>query len=232
MSATATALANLSAPHAVAPVMNLRSDGKSELAAIERLGKILSLRRDQTLFVEGDAVTASFKVMTGAVRSCRLLADGRRHISEFFLPGDFIALDADETHRFTAEAVTDTTLVRYPRAAIDQSASREPRFVRQLFDLTCHRLWAAQQHMLMLGRKTAAERIASFLLEMAARSEDSDHVSLPMTRSDIADHLGLTTETVSRAFTQLRAQGFIELNGPSSVVVRDSEGLEALADAA
>jgi CRP-like cAMP-binding protein len=232
MSVTATALTNLSAQHSVAPIINLRSVGKDELATLERLGKVVSLRRDQALFVEGDAVTASFKVITGAVRSCRLLADGRRHISEFFLPGDFIALDTDGIHRFTAEAVADTTLARYPHAAIEQSASREPRFARQLFDLTCHRLWAAQRQMLLLGRKTAVERIASFLLEMADRSAEGDHVFLPMTRSDIADHLGLTTETVSRAFTQLRVQGFIELSGPSSVIVRDSERLEALAEAA
>ncbi|HEV2550644.1 MAG TPA: helix-turn-helix domain-containing protein [Stellaceae bacterium] len=203
-----------------------------ELASLDRIGSVVTLRRDQTIFSEGDSARYFYKVVTGAVRSCRLLADGRRHICEFFLPGEFVALDADDIHHFSAEAVTDTTLKRYPRSSLEQLTSVEPRLAKGLRSLICLRLLAAQQHLVLLGRKNATERIASFLLEMADRNGDADHISLPMTRGDIADHLGLTTETVSRTFSHLRAQGVIELEGAANVLLTDSTALEELADAA
>jgi CRP-like cAMP-binding protein len=204
--------------------------GDADFSFLDRFAAVTSLKRDGTVFTEGDSARYFFRVISGAVRSCQLLADGRRHISEFFLPGDFIALDTDGVYRFTAEAITETTLRRYPRSVIDQSLA--PRFHRQLLALLSRQLVAAQQQMLLLGRKTATERVASFLLTMAARSKDAEHMSLPMTRNDIADHLGLTTETVSRAFSQLKMQGVIGLDGAANVVVQDGEALEELADAA
>jgi CRP/FNR family transcriptional regulator, nitrogen fixation regulation protein len=203
-----------------------------ELASLDRIGSVITLVHDQTIFSEGDSARYFYKVVTGAVRSCRLLADGRRHICEFFLPGDFVALGTDDTYHFGAEAVTDTTLKRYPRSSIDQLTSVEPRLAKGLRSLICLRLLAAQQHLVLLGRKNATERIASFLLEMAERHGDADHISLPMTRGDIADHLGLTTETVSRTFSHLRAQGVIELEGAANMVLMDSSALEELAEAA
>lgn len=203
-----------------------------ELASLDRIGSVVVLARDQTIFSEGDAARYFYKVVAGAVRSCRLLADGRRHICEFFLPGDFVALDADDIHHFSAEAVSDTTLKRYPRSSLDQLASTEPRLAKGFRSLICLRLLAAQQHLVLLGRKNAVERIASFLLEMAERNGDADHISLPMTRCDIADHLGLTTETVSRTFSHLRAQGVIELEGAANVLLMDNTALEELAEAA
>jgi CRP-like cAMP-binding protein len=204
--------------------------GDADFSFLDRFAAVTSSKRDGTVFTEGDSARYFFRVISGAVRSCQLLADGRRHISEFFLPGDFIALDTDGVYRFTAEAITETTLRRYPRSVIDQSLA--PRFHRQLLALLSRQLVAAQQQMLLLGRKTATERVASFLLTMAARSKDAEHMSLPMTRNDIADHLGLTTETVSRAFSQLKMQGVIGLDGAANVVVQDGEALEELADAA
>jgi CRP/FNR family transcriptional regulator, nitrogen fixation regulation protein len=203
-----------------------------ELASLDRIGSVVLLARDQTIFSEGDSARYFYKVIAGAVRSCRLLADGRRHICEFFLPGDFIALDADDIHHFSAEAVADTTLKRYPRSSLDQLTSVEPRVAKGLRSLICLRLLAAQQHLVLLGRKNAVERIASFLLEMAERNGDADHISLPMTRGDIADHLGLTTETVSRTFSHLRAQGVIELEGAANVLLMDNPALEELAEVA
>jgi CRP/FNR family transcriptional regulator len=229
---SALALAAARLPHrplvsTVAP--SPRSDA---LAALDRIATKLSLRRDEALFLEGDAAQSCFKVVTGAVRSCRLLADGRRHVAEFFLPGDFIALAAEPAHRFTAEAVTDATLLRYPLSAVERITAAQPSLGKWLVELLCHDLCAAQQQMLLLGRKNAIERLASFLLVMAGRGNDAEHVSLPMTRSDIADHLGLTTETVSRIFGQLRGQRVIQLRGASEVLVTDMDALEELAQAA
>ena len=202
------------------------------LSALDRIGRAMSLSRGETLFYEGDAALYCFKVISGALRSCRVLTDGRRHIAEFFLPGDFVALGAEEAYRFTVEAVTDTKLMRYQRHGVEQMTEAQPRLNRCLLDLLCRSLSAAQQQMLLLGRKNAVERMASFLLMMAGRASVGESVSLPMTRSDIADHLGLTTETVSRIFGQLKSQRVIQLNGASEVLVKDIDALEDLAQAA
>jgi CRP/FNR family transcriptional regulator len=215
------------------PLSALAGSARSEaLAALDRIGKEISLGRDEGLFLEGDAAQYCFKVVAGAVRSCRLLGDGRRHVAEFFLRGDFIGLAAEPAYPFTADAVTDATLLRFPRIAIEKMISLRPSLGKWQVELLCRDLSSAQQQMLLLGRKNAIERIASFLLLMADRGHDAEHVSLPMTRSDIADHLGLTTETVSRIFGQLRSQRVIELRGASHVLVSDIDALEELAQAA
>jgi CRP-like cAMP-binding protein len=205
-----------------------RQDG---LGALDRLGSVVSLRREQPLFREADPAEFYFKVVSGAVRSCKLLADGRRHVGDFFLAGDFIGLDAEASYSFTAEAVTETIVVRYSRRSVDALAWQEPRVGHSLLRIVCHGLSAAQQQMVLLGRKTAEERIASFILGLAERNGAANRVSLPMTRSDIGDHLGLTMETVSRALTQLRKDGVIELTSSHELIIRDRETLADLAEA-
>ncbi|HWI28062.1 MAG TPA: helix-turn-helix domain-containing protein [Stellaceae bacterium] len=207
-----------------------RDDGG--LSALDRIGSVITLRRDRALFREGDSAKDCHKVLTGALRSCRLLPDGRRHIGEFLLPGDFIGLDLDATRRFTAEAVSDATLMRYPQVAVERLIQQQPKLGKRLLAEVWNGLSAAQAQLLLLGRKNAVERVASFLLLMAQRAGDGDHFCLPMTRNDIADHLGLTTETVSRTFGQLKSQGVIRLAASSQVVLRDRVELEALAEAA
>lgn len=219
--------ASSSEPASIAP-----TQGGGELAALDRVGGVVTLRRDQALFQEGDPARYCFKVLTGALRSCRLLADGRRHIGEFLLPGDFIGLELDDSYRFTAEAVSDATLMRYSRQAVDRLAEQQPLLGKCLLDRICGDLYAAQSQMLLLGRKNATERLASFLLMMAGRSGTGDRLSLPMTRNDIADHLGLTTETVSRVFGQLKHQGVIRMPASSEVLLRNRDGLQTLAEAA
>jgi CRP-like cAMP-binding protein len=203
-----------------------------DLAAFDHVGTVVTLRRDTALFREGEPARCCYKVLTGAVRSCRLLADGRRHIGEFLLPGDFIAVEAADTYRFTLEAVTDATVMRYPRAAIERLVQQRPQLGKSLLGLVCGGLSAAQSHMLLLGRKSAVERLASFLLMMATRNGGADRVSLPMTRGDIADYLGLTTETVSRIFSQFKTQGVIQIRANSEVLLRHRDALEDIADAA
>jgi CRP-like cAMP-binding protein len=205
---------------------------RDELGALDRLGTVASLRREQPLFHEADPAEFYFKVVTGAIRSCKLLADGRRHVGEFFMPGDFIGLDAETNYMFTAEAVTDATVVRYSRRRVDALAWQEPGIGRSLLKIACHRLSSAQQQMVLLSRKTAEERIASFILGLADRNGATDRISLPMTRTDIGDHLGLTMETVSRALTQLKKDGVIELTSSHELVILDRDMLADLADAA
>ncbi|HUK57635.1 MAG TPA: helix-turn-helix domain-containing protein [Stellaceae bacterium] len=203
-----------------------------EFAALDRLGSVVSLQREAVLFHESDSAEHYFKVVTGAVRCCKFLADGRRHVSEFYLPGDFIGLDAESAYQFTAEAVTETTVVRYTRRSVEALAAQEPRFGRRLLSIACHGLSAAQQKLVLLGRKTAEERIATFLLDIADRCGETECVSLPMSRTDIGDHLGLTMETVSRGLSHLKSEGVIALESSHKIRIRDRDVLEEIADAA
>lgn len=182
------------------------------LAALDGVGAVIALRRDEPLFRPGDRAEFYFKVLKGAVRSCHVLADGRRHIGEFFHAGDFIGLDAAESYAFAAEAIVETTLIRYSRRKVEALAAEEPRISQSLVEIMRSDLAAARERILLLGHMTAMERIASFLLDLSRRRSDG-RVSLPMTRTDIGDYLGLTMETVSRAFSQLKSGGIITQHG-------------------
>jgi len=214
----------------LANLLPLTPASAGDFAAFDKVGSVIIVKRGETLFYEGDAADCYFKVASGAVRSCKLLADGRRHIGAFFLAGDFIGINDEESHLFTAEAVSDTTLIRYSRRSFDNLLSEQPALGRCLLRMLCHGLTAAHEQMLLLGRKTAQEKLASFLLIMAERSGGGDAVVLPMTRADIGDYLGLTIETVSRAVSHLKSEGIIQLKSANEVVIRNRALLEAMAE--
>jgi len=197
------------------------------LAALDGIGAVITLRRDEPLFRSGDCAEFYFKVLKGAVRGCRVLADGRRHIGEFFLAGDFIGLDAAESYAFAAEAIVETTLIRYSRRKVEALAAEEPRISQSLVEIMRAGLAAARERMLLLGHMTAMERIASFLLNLSERRSDG-RVSLPMTRTDIGDYLGLTMETVSRAFSQLKSGGIITQHGLHELAIAKPAALVEL----
>ncbi len=193
------------------------------------LGSIRRLAKDEELFAEGDRAAFFYKVVSGAVRTYKLLGDGRRQIDAFHLPGDIFGIESGEEHRFTAEAVGDAVVIVYRRCSLEALGARDADFARQVVAAMMRALERAQDHMLLLGRKSALEKIATFLLDMAARLSDDGAVDLPMSRTDIADHLGLTIETVSRSLTQLERQGVIELPCQRrNIVIRDKVALERL----
>jgi CRP/FNR family transcriptional regulator len=169
----------------------------------------------QPIFDEADPAEHVFNVTRGAVKIYKLLPDGRRQITGFLLPGDFLGLTHKEAYAYSAEALGPTTLCRFPRRKLEGLLDKMPRLEQRLLGMASHELAAAQDQMMLLGRKSAKERVISFLLMMSAsavrRGKPADPVTLPMNRSDIADYLGLTIETVSRTFTQLRTQKLIEL---------------------
>lgn len=197
---------------------------------LHAIGGILAAARGQEIYAEGAAADHCYKVVSGAVRTCKLMLDGRRQIAEFLLPGDFFGLEAADRHLFSAEAIADTMLVRYPRRRLDALADADPRVARRLRDQVCGNLAAAQKRVVLLGRKTAEERVASFLLEMVDRAGEDDAVELPMSRYEIADYLGLTVETVSRTFTQFRKAGIIALESAHRVRLLDRSALETIDD--
>jgi len=189
-----------------------------------------SLAKDEELFAEGDHADCFYKVISGALRSFKLLSDGRRQIDAFHLPGDFLGLEAGGTHRFSAEAVCTAGVVAYRRCRLPALTQQDPAFREELMAAVLVSLERAQDHMLLLGRKTAEEKLATFLLGMAERlSDDEQHFDLPMPRADIADHLGLTIETVSRKLSQFARDGLIRLPAASrSVMLRNRTALRML----
>jgi CRP/FNR family nitrogen fixation transcriptional regulator len=179
---------------------------------------------NEEIFGEEEPADFVYKVVSGAVRTTRLLSDGRRQIGAFYLPGDVFGLEAGETHRFSAEAIAASDVALIRRTALDRVVERDGAAARQLWCLTSHELEDLQDHMLLLGRKNAAERVGSFLLKLARRGP-SAIIELPMSRGDIADHLGLTLETVSRTFSQFARDNAINLPTARHVVVRNPAAL-------
>jgi CRP/FNR family nitrogen fixation transcriptional regulator len=194
------------------------------------LGATRAIAKDGEIFAEGDRASFVYKVVSGAVRTCKLLNDGRRQVAAFHLPGDFFGIEAGEEHRFTAEALGDTAVIAYRRGSLDTlPTGGEPLSQQILLAAAMRELDRARAHTLLLGRKSAVEKIAAFLLDLAERVDESEHIDLPMCRTDIADYLGLTIETVSRTLTHLERQGIIAIPAHRrSIVLRNMSALQLL----
>ena len=198
--------------------------------AVGALGSTRNYGKDQEIFAEGDRFDFFYKVVSGAVRDFKILSDGRRHIGAFHLPGDVFGIESGLRHRFSAEAVGSTTLVAYSRSRLSAIDAADGGLSGQVLTAVMRTLERAQTHMVLLGRKNAMEKIASFLLDMSRHIADGSTVQLPMPRVDIADHLGLTIETVSRLLTQLERQRVIEVPGHRrGIVLRNKACLQRLA---
>lgn len=192
-------------------------------------GVMRRFSRDEELFAEGDACSFFYKVVSGTVRTGKLLVDGRRQIDAFHLAGDVFGLESGGHHRATAEAVDDVVAIAYRRGRFASLVHDHPAFGEQLVSSMLTSLDRANDHITLLGRKTALEKMASFLLDMARRRPGADRVVLPMQRMDIADHLGLTIETVSRTLTQMVRDGLIRLaDAGRTVILADKARLQVL----
>ncbi len=208
-----------------------RSGGLDALVALERIGTRRSFARNAEIFAEGDPATAWYQVVSGAARTCKLLADGRRHIAEFYFSGDCFGLDSAPHRQLTAEALSDITVIRYPRQATEQMLDEVPQLARRLREIALRDLTNAQGRMLLLGRMTAAERVATFLLDIFERRDAVRALDLPMSRNDIADYLGLTIETVCRVLSAFKREGAIAIPNPHRIELLDRAALAAIGDA-
>jgi CRP/FNR family transcriptional regulator, nitrogen fixation regulation protein len=208
-----------------------RSGQLDTLLAFERIGARRSFARNEEIFAEGAAADCWFKVVSGTVRLCKLLADGRRHIAEFFFAGDCFGFDNMPERLFSAEAVGDVIVMRYPRRTTERLIDDNPMLARGLRDMTLRDLANAQIRMLMLGRMSAPERVATFILDMFERRDGGRTVELPMSRNDIADYLGLTIETVCRVMSAFKRSGTIGIPTPHSIELRDRGALAAIGEA-
>jgi CRP-like cAMP-binding protein len=201
--------------------------------SIELLGATMSFCRNVEIYGENEPADYLYKVVSGAVRTYKVLTDGRRQIGEFYLPGDVFGLESGDEHTFSAEAVTDSKVLVIKRRGLVALAARDNEVAHHLWALTNNELRRVQDHVMLLI-KTAQERVVGFLLEMAARMPSGNQFDLPhqfelpMSRQDIADYLGLTIETVSRTLTQLENSAAIELPTSRRVVLRNRATLGRL----
>ncbi|OJU25261.1 MAG: nitrogen fixation protein FixK [Nitrobacter sp. 62-13] len=187
-----------------------------------------SYKKEEEIYGEGESSEYLYQIIRGAVRTYKLLSDGRRQIGAFHLPGDVFGLDPGSEHRLTAEAIVDTTVRLLPRRSLEKAAVSNAQVARNLWTLTASDLRHAEDHMLLLGRKTAMERVATFLLEMDRRLAKAGMMALPMCRRDIGDYLGLTLETVSRALSQLNDDGILMLSSARQIALRNRQRLSAM----
>jgi CRP/FNR family nitrogen fixation transcriptional regulator len=181
---------------------------------------------DQEVYAEGDEARSFYKVVSGVVRTCRFLSDGRRQIDSFHVAGDVFGFEAGADHRLTAEAVSHCSVIAYRRRGLETMIVQDDRLGRWFFSHAMTALARVREHSLLLGRSSAAQKIAAFLLEI--EGHDGNLVDLAMSRQDIADYLGLTIETVSRTMSQLERDGIISLPAARRIVLKDRRALHAL----
>lgn len=188
----------------------LEGQGASLMQALRPLGIVTSLRRGRRIFSQGEPVRDWYWLASGAVQLCTFSEDGKRQVAELVLPGDLFGFEARGEREAIAEAARDVTFVSVPRTRAEALIDGDPGLSRAFREIACGRLRQAQVRLHRLGRMSAVERVASFLLEMIDRSSSpGGPIELFITRDDMADYLGLTSETVSRAFTELRRRGAV-----------------------
>ncbi|WP_425248996.1 helix-turn-helix domain-containing protein [Bradyrhizobium huanghuaihaiense] len=195
-------------------VPRMQIDGQLAALAGERMSCCeFRYRRGAEIFGEGEEPEYVYQIVSGAVRTYKLLPDGRRQINAFHLAGDMFGFENETTHRFTAEAIVETNVHLMRRTSILEAVRHGGAGTKDLIKFVTQNLQHAESHMLLLGRKTSLERVTAFLLEMDERLQHPDVMILPMNRRDIADYLGLTLETVSRALSILRDEGLLRFDG-------------------
>jgi CRP/FNR family nitrogen fixation transcriptional regulator len=215
---------------------NLNTDPNKRPRLLGQLGDLAHTKvsssefkyiKNSEIFGQEEPADYIYQVVEGAVRSHKLLSDGRRQIGAFHLPGDIFGLENGKIHRFTAEAIVATTVRLIKCQSLDREAKTDAAMVRNLLKMTTDNLQHVESHLLLLGRQSARERVAAFLLEMNRRLKSRGAMALPMARRDIADYLGLTLETVSRELSAYQRQGYLRLAGPlqRDITVLNSAGL-------
>ncbi|XSC42916.1 cyclic nucleotide-binding domain-containing protein [Bradyrhizobium sp. RDT10] len=204
---------------------------KTELRELAQLSRHVRFESGATVFAQANIATSFFSVHAGTLRLYKLLPDSRRQIVGFALPGDFLGLPGLPRHEFSADAIGRVTLCQFSKESFATFAENRPQLLRRMIELAGRELARAQEHMVLLGRRSAEEKIASFLIgwrdRLSGIGRGGEIMPLPMKRLDIADHLGLTIETVSRTFSKLERHGVIQTFA-SGVVLLDTPRAEAL----
>jgi CRP/FNR family transcriptional regulator, nitrogen fixation regulation protein len=192
------------------------------------IGPVLHFALDHQIYGDGEAADTFYKIVSGVVRTCKFLSDGRRLVDAFHIAGDIFGVEADADHGFSAEAVCDCTVIAYRRRGLEASASQDAGLSHELFSHAMRSLARAQVHALLLGRRRAVEKVAAFLIDWATHSAETGTVTLEMTRQDIADYLGLTIETVSRTLSQFERDAVIAFSSLRQIRLTNPAALRRL----
>jgi CRP/FNR family transcriptional regulator, nitrogen fixation regulation protein len=203
----------------------LSSTSDSPLPVGSRDMPVLHFRAESEIYAEGDFARSFYKVMRGVVRTCKFLSDGRRQIDAFYVAGDVFGFEIGTEHGLSAEAVSDCTLAPCRRYG-QQTMTDDSGIALEMLSYAMRCLERTRAHSLLLGRSSATQKLAAFLLEMASGKVMDKVIDLAMTRQDIADYLGLTIETVSRTLSQLERDGVISLLSARRVMVKNSAALK------
>jgi len=238
MANSATQAARKTVP--VTATLSSRSDtgrrGERDMDPLDRVGTGVEFIKGRAIYYEGDEAQHYFKIASGVVRLCKVTEDGRRQIAAFLTAGDFLGWTVHDHYSYSAEAVTRVTAVKYSRRRVEDIVRTDPMVARRVLTLLSNQLALAHDHLLLLGRMTAAERISAFLLELTKRRgcplTDATTIELPMNRRDIADYLGLTIETVSRTMNAMKRNGLLSFTDADSVRLNHCDALERMAMAA
>jgi CRP/FNR family transcriptional regulator, anaerobic regulatory protein len=205
----------------------------ADLGQLAAIAVVTEAPTGRTFIDEGDPADCFFNITAGRAKLFKLLPDGRRQITGFVGVGHFLGLAVSDTYAFSAEAIEPVRYCRFSRNRLRKLLDNFPLMEKRLLEVAANELVAAQEQMLLLGRKTARERLASFLLMQSRQGLPCGHArrrfTLPMTRGDIADYLGLTIETVSRTLTRLRGEHMIELVAQNELMICNPRSLESLA---
>ena len=224
------ATANPANPAHKVPALPQRAfDDQADALAqqMQLMGAVMSYPRNAEIFGDDEPADYLYKVVRGAVRTYKILSDGRRQVGGFYLPGDIFGLEFASEHTLSAEAISDAKVLVVKRNALSALAGRDAAIGRELYALTGRELRRVQERILFLI-KSAQERVASFLLEMAERVPAGHAIELPMSRQDIADYLGLTIETVSRTLSALESAAAIAVPTSRRIVLRNVSALDRM----
>lgn len=197
-------------------------DGREAL----RVGAVSHVLAEREIYAEGDPADVFFRIVSGTVRTCKFLNDGRRQIEAFYTAGDVFGFELEDARMLGAEAVTDCNVITYRRRGVEAAALHDETLARQLLSFAMQSVTHAQKHAFLLGRRAAAEKVASFLLAWATRHQRQAHVELPMSRQDMADYMGLTIETVSRTLSQMERDGMIAIPNARQIRFLSRQALE------
>ena len=216
---------------------NLNMCGALEPEELSRLSKIArceSFGSGEALFHEGDKASTVYNITDGAVRLSSTLKNGRRQVIGFLFTGDFIGFSDRDTYPWTGEAVRGAKVCRFARTDLTRVTTDFPKIEHRLLEMATSDIATAQEHIVMLGQGSAAEKVSAFLLTLSQKSAKrggiQNPIHLPMTREDIADYLGLAFETVSRCFTRLESEGLIAIESTRVVRIKDFEALADYSD--
>jgi CRP-like cAMP-binding protein len=229
-----TEVTNSMMPHISIFTSETKSAPMSEddLKALHKIGSRIHFGRGETIFNEGDSAEYAYKVASGTVRLCKHMSDGRRQIAQFIFPGEFFSFMDLKEHSFTAEAVNDVILLCYPQKQIERLGEESLTLRKRFAAVLTRRVRDIQNHLVMLGRQTAKERVAAFLLHIIEHTgiDKNGLMELPMSRQDMADYLGLTIETVCRVLSAMKRGGLVGIPNLHQLMIKNAAALAELAE--